>query len=59
MLYLSYSADCVFCLRLHATWEAVGARLKHRLNVARIDRLGAGISTAKRFSIVEAPEFIL
>ncbi|XP_023293710.2 dnaJ homolog subfamily C member 10 [Lucilia cuprina] len=53
-----YSADCVFCLRLHATWEAVGARLKHRLNVARIDRLGAGIATAKRFGIVESPEFV-
>ncbi|KAM7363597.1 uncharacterized protein ACRADG_000441 isoform 2-T2 [Cochliomyia hominivorax] len=53
-----YSADCVFCLRLHATWEAVGARLKHRLNVARIDRLAAGIATAKRFGIVESPEFI-
>lgn len=53
-----YSADCVFCLRLHATWEAVGARLKHRLNVARMDRLSAGISTAKRFGIVESPEFI-
>ncbi|XP_065371058.1 thioredoxin domain-containing protein [Calliphora vicina] len=53
-----YSADCVFCLRLHATWEAVGANLKHRLNVARIDRLGSGIATAKRFGIVESPEFI-
>uniref|UniRef100_A0A1A9W2Q9 Thioredoxin domain-containing protein n=1 Tax=Glossina brevipalpis TaxID=37001 RepID=A0A1A9W2Q9_9MUSC len=53
-----YSTDCVFCLRLHAVWEAVGARLKRRLNVARVDRLGAGISTAKRFRIVESPEFI-
>ncbi|XP_005181499.1 uncharacterized protein LOC101896455 [Musca domestica] len=58
-LVFFYSADCVFCLRLHATWEAVGAHLKHRLNVARINRLEAGISTAKRFGIVESPEFIL
>uniref|UniRef100_A0A1A9VM11 Thioredoxin domain-containing protein n=1 Tax=Glossina austeni TaxID=7395 RepID=A0A1A9VM11_GLOAU len=53
-----YSTDCVFCLRLHAVWEAVGARLKRRLNFARVDRLGAGISTAKRFHIVDSPEFI-
>ncbi|XP_073813690.1 uncharacterized protein [Musca autumnalis] len=58
-LVFFYSADCVFCLRLHATWEAVGAHLKHRLNVARINRLEAGISTAKRFGVTESPEFIL
>ncbi|XP_075167144.1 protein disulfide-isomerase A4 [Haematobia irritans] len=58
-LVFFYSADCVFCLRLHATWEAVAAHLKHRLNVARVNRLEAGISTAKRFGIVESPEFIL
>ncbi|XP_013118679.2 uncharacterized protein LOC106095831 [Stomoxys calcitrans] len=58
-LVFFYSADCVFCLRLHATWEAVAAHLKHRLNVARVNRLEAGISTAKRFGITESPEFIL
>jgi len=53
-----YSADCVLCQRLYAVWEAVGAKLKRRLNVARVNRLEAGISTAKRFGIKESPEFI-
>ncbi|KAL9897706.1 uncharacterized protein ACN427_006131 isoform 1-T1 [Glossina fuscipes fuscipes] len=53
-----YSTDCVFCLRLHAGYEAVGARLKRRLNFARVDRLGAGISTGKRFHVVESPQFM-
>lgn len=57
-VYSSYSADCVLCQRLYAVWEAVGAKLKHRLNVARVNRAEAGISTAKRFQIKESPDFI-
>ncbi|XP_037948334.1 thioredoxin domain-containing protein [Teleopsis dalmanni] len=53
-----YSADCIFCQRLYAVWETVGAVLRHRLNVARVNRLEAGISTAKRFGITTSPEFI-
>uniref|UniRef100_A0A8D8UQY4 Thioredoxin domain-containing protein n=1 Tax=Cacopsylla melanoneura TaxID=428564 RepID=A0A8D8UQY4_9HEMI len=33
-----YSTDCVECQRLGARWEAVGAELKTRMNVARINR---------------------
>lgn len=40
-------------------WEAVGAALKNRLNVARINRDGVGIATAQRFRITAAPEFVL
>ncbi|XP_068153533.1 thioredoxin domain-containing protein isoform X1 [Drosophila tropicalis] len=54
-----YSADCVFCQRLYAVWESVGGKLKHRLNVARINRLEAGVSTAKRLKVFTSPEFIL
>lgn len=53
-----YSNDCVICQRLYAVWEAVGATLKRRMNVARINRLENGMSTAKRFNVRESPEFI-
>lgn len=56
---LFYSSDCVECQRLHAIWEAVGVALKNRVNVARVDRLGSGISTAKRFQVTKSPVFIL
>lgn len=42
-----------------ARWEAVGAKLRQRVNVARIDKYTTGASTAKRFNIYKAPEFIL
>ncbi|XP_055908145.1 thioredoxin domain-containing protein [Eupeodes corollae] len=53
-----YSNDCVVCQRLYAVWEAVGAALKRRMNVARINRLEYGISTARRFNVRESPEFL-
>ncbi|KAG7197694.1 hypothetical protein KM043_014455 [Ampulex compressa] len=53
-----YSVDCVECLRMMAKWESVGAKLKHRMNVARIDRYGSGITTARRFNVHHSPEFI-
>lgn len=59
MCFYSYSVDSVLCLRLHGVWESVGARLKHRLNVARMDRLGRGTLTAKRFNITKSPQFLL
>ncbi|XP_017885619.1 uncharacterized protein LOC108628298 [Ceratina calcarata] len=53
-----YSTDCVDCARMFARWETVGARLKQRLNVARVNKQTTGISTARRFNIQEVPEFI-
>ncbi|EDW64277.1 thioredoxin domain-containing protein [Drosophila virilis] len=53
-----YSAECVLCQRLYAIWESVGGKLKRKINVARMNSLGAGVSTAKRLKIAEAPEFI-
>ncbi|XP_071445023.1 thioredoxin domain-containing protein [Hetaerina americana] len=54
-----YSNDCVECQRLQARWEAVGARVKTRLNVARIDKQNRGGATARRFNIRQTPTFIL
>ncbi|XP_046390833.1 thioredoxin domain-containing protein [Ischnura elegans] len=54
-----YSNDCVECQRLQARWEAVGARLKTRLNVARVDKQNRGGATARRFNVRQTPTFIL
>lgn len=54
-----YDSQCVDCNRLSATWETVGAKLKTRLNVARVNRATKGIQTAKRFKVDQVPEFIL
>lgn len=53
-----YSSDCVSCRKLFAIWEGVGATLKRRLNVARVNRLQGGVLTAKRFNIDESPVFL-
>ncbi|KZC07712.1 PREDICTED: uncharacterized protein LOC107185988 [Dufourea novaeangliae] len=53
-----YSTDCSECARMSARWEAVGAKLKHRVNVARINKYTSGASTARRFNIYETPAFI-
>ena len=53
-----YDSQCVDCNRLSATWETVGAKLKRRMNVARVNRGTKGILTAKRFKVEQAPEFI-
>lgn len=42
-----------------ARLEAVGAKLKQKINVARIDKGTTGASTARRFNVREAPTFIL
>ena len=47
------------CQRLHAVWEGVGATLRGRINVARIDANLAGLNTAKRFKIAKLPAFLL
>lgn len=53
------SADCVLCQRLYAVWESVGGKLKRKINVARVNAMTAGVSTAKRFKVAKTPEFIL
>lgn len=53
-----YSTDCVECQRLQARWEAVGAKLRTRLNVARVNRQTVGAATARRFGVWEVPKFI-
>ncbi|KYM82642.1 PREDICTED: uncharacterized protein LOC105619217 [Atta cephalotes] len=54
-----YSTDCVQCLRTMAKWEMVGAKLKHKVNIALVNKATTGISTARRFNIYNTPQFIL
>ncbi|TGZ46521.1 uncharacterized protein LOC112456874 [Temnothorax curvispinosus] len=54
-----YSTDCVQCLRMMAKWETVGAKLKHRLNVALVNKATTGVSTARRFNVYNTPQFML
>lgn len=44
---------------MQAQWETVGAKLKNRVNVARINRHIGGAITARRFNINQSPTFIL
>ncbi|BES95551.1 unnamed protein product [Nesidiocoris tenuis] len=53
-----YSNDCIDCQRLQARWETVGAKLKTRLNVARVNRKTTGRVTSRRFHIIEEPTFL-
>ncbi|XP_069681667.1 thioredoxin domain-containing protein [Periplaneta americana] len=53
-----YSTDCVECQRLQARWEAVGAKLRTRMNVARVNKQTTGAVTARRFGVWEVPSFI-
>eukprot|EP00099_Drosophila_melanogaster_P023539 NP_651326.1 uncharacterized protein Dmel_CG11790, isoform A [Drosophila melanogaster] len=52
------SAECTVCQRLYAVWESVGGKLKRKLNIARMNSLESGISTATRLGVLEAPAFI-
>ncbi|XP_043653993.1 thioredoxin domain-containing protein isoform X1 [Drosophila teissieri] len=52
------SAECTVCQRLYAVWESVGGKLKRKLNIARMNSLESGISTAKRLGVLESPAFI-
>lgn len=54
-----YSHDCVDCSRLQARWEAVGAQLKTRMNVALVNRATTGAVTSRRFGVFNVPTFIL
>ncbi|XP_012141214.1 thioredoxin domain-containing protein [Megachile rotundata] len=53
-----YSTDNMEFIKMIARWEAVGAKLRRRINVARIDKHTTGASTGRRFNISETPEFI-
>lgn len=55
----SHATNCVECKRLQATWEAVGAKLKQRMNVGMVNRQTTGRVTSRRFGIVETPTFVL
>ncbi|XP_017079961.1 thioredoxin domain-containing protein isoform X1 [Drosophila eugracilis] len=52
------SAECTVCQRLYAVWESVGGKLKRKLNIARMNSLESGISTAKRLGALESPAFV-
>ncbi|KAG5675438.1 hypothetical protein PVAND_005342 [Polypedilum vanderplanki] len=54
-----YDNSCVDCQRLHAIYETIAAKLKMRINVARVNRVTKGIQTAKRFRVESVPQFIL
>lgn len=58
-LVMFYTNECIDCQRLQARWEAVGAQLKTRMNVARMNKGGAGGATARRFDVFDVPSFIL
>ncbi|KAK3911999.1 Thioredoxin domain-containing protein [Frankliniella fusca] len=58
-LVMFYSDNCVDCQRLQARWEAVGAKLKTRMNVARVNKGSTGAVTGRRFGVQEVPTFIL
>lgn len=58
-LVMFYTNDCIDCQRLQARWEAVGSQLKTRMNVARVNKGGAGGATARRFEVFDVPTFIL
>ncbi|XP_044762058.1 thioredoxin domain-containing protein [Coccinella septempunctata] len=53
-----YTSDCIECQRLQAIWEAVGAKIKSRTNIARVNRATTGAATARRFNIYEVPAFV-
>ncbi|XP_018322234.2 thioredoxin domain-containing protein [Agrilus planipennis] len=54
-----YTNECVDCQRLQARWEAVGAHLKTRMNIARVNRGSTGAATGRRFDVFDVPAFIL
>lgn len=58
-MFFSYNRECIECQRLSAVWEAVGAALRNRVNVARVEKDLLGVKTAKRFNVKKAPEIIL
>jgi len=58
-LVMFHKNTCVKSQRLQAVVEAVGCELKHKLNVARVDKGSDGAVTGRRFGVTETPAFIL
>uniref|UniRef100_A0A6M2DWL0 Putative thioredoxin domain-containing protein n=1 Tax=Xenopsylla cheopis TaxID=163159 RepID=A0A6M2DWL0_XENCH len=58
-LVMFYSTECVDCQRLGARWEAVAAKIKSRVNVARVNKATSGAATARRFGVHKVPSFLL
>lgn len=54
-----HSNDCIECSRLRARWEAVGAQLKSRMNIALVNRGTRGAVTSRRFGVFNVPTFML
>lgn len=54
-----YTPDCIDCQRMQARWEAVGAHIKSRVNIARVNKATTGAATGRRFDIGSVPAFIL
>nr|CAG4644057.1 EOG090X0856 [Lepidurus arcticus] len=55
---LFYRPDNDVSQRLMARWEALGASLKNRVNVAKVNVQGPGVSTANRLGVVDVPSFV-
>ncbi|XP_065207456.1 thioredoxin domain-containing protein [Planococcus citri] len=55
---LFYSTDCIECQNLQARWESVCAKLKTRMNVARINKQTMGKVIGRRFGVSKVPSFI-
>jgi hypothetical protein len=45
--------------RLQAVLEAVACELKHKLNVARVDKSTDGGATGRRFEVMDTPALLL
>lgn len=54
-----YREECEECFLMEARLETLACRHKGRLNVARVDKGGAGAVTARRFEVATPPAYIL
>ena len=57
--FLLFREECEECDVMEARLETLACRHKGRLNVARVDKGGAGAVTARRFEVATPPAFIL
>lgn len=53
-----YRDDCEACLKFQAKWEYVASQLKGRTNLAKVNIMLDGISTASRFKVEKVPFFL-
>jgi len=59
VIIYSQRRSCIKSQRLQAVFEAVACELKHKLNVARVDKSADGGATGRRFDVMDTPAFIL